>query len=99
MTKSKGLEFPDEAILKELNILIDCGRYDPFTFMRENKKKYGFVMTLPEYQITIETLWPATQEFIKANPQYLAPNNSLGFIVDESKGYVLNRFSGYTRYY
>ncbi|KAF8472156.1 nucleotide-diphospho-sugar transferase [Kalaharituber pfeilii] len=60
--------------------------YDPFTFMRENGKKYGFVISLPEYRETIETLWSSTKEFMKANPQYLAPKNSLGFIVDNDKG-------------
>lgn len=57
--------------------------YDPFTFMRENNKKYSFVITLPEYRETIETLWSTTQEFAKLHPEYIAENNSLGFISDD----------------
>lgn len=62
--------------------------YDPFTFMRENNKKYSFVIALPEYRETIETLWSTTQEFAKLHPEYIAKNNSLGFISDDdaSKG-------------
>ncbi|KAI5850217.1 nucleotide-diphospho-sugar transferase [Morchella snyderi] len=62
--------------------------YDPFTFMRENNKKYSFVISLPEYRETIETLWSTTQEFAKLHPKYIAKDNSLGFITDDdaSKG-------------
>lgn len=56
--------------------------YDPFTFMRENKKRYSFVMTMYEFKATIETLWSSTREFFKEHPDYLNPDNSLGFIVD-----------------
>lgn len=56
--------------------------YDPFTFMRENGKRYSFVITLPEYRSTIETLWKTTQEFAKMHPEYIAEDNSLGFIAD-----------------
>ncbi|BFZ60559.1 mannosyltransferase [Saitoella coloradoensis] len=56
--------------------------YDPFAFMRENKKTYGFVMSLYEYEATIPTLWKATADFIKDHPDYLASNNSLDFLID-----------------
>lgn len=57
--------------------------YDPFTFMRENKKKYSFVIAMPEYRATIETLWSATQEFAALHPEAIAPNNSLPFLTDD----------------
>lgn len=61
--------------------------YDPFLFMQENKKLYGFTITLYEYRATIESLWSTTQAFIKSNPQYLHPKSALHFIVDDiSKG-------------
>ncbi|KAI5818265.1 nucleotide-diphospho-sugar transferase [Pyronema omphalodes] len=60
--------------------------YDPFTFMRENNKRYSFVMTLYEYRSTIETLWQATREFVKEHPDYVADDNSAGFIVDGYSG-------------
>ncbi|KAG0131301.1 glycolipid 2-alpha-mannosyltransferase-domain-containing protein [Tuber indicum] len=61
--------------------------YDLFTFMRENKKRYSFVISLPEYLPTVETLWKTTQEFAKLHPEHIARNNSLGFIAtDPDKG-------------
>ncbi|EGG09728.1 family 15 glycosyltransferase [Melampsora larici-populina 98AG31] len=57
--------------------------YDPFLFMQENKKQYGFTITLYEYKATIESLWSTTQSFIKLNPQYLHPNSALNFIIDD----------------
>ncbi|KAA8911544.1 nucleotide-diphospho-sugar transferase [Sphaerosporella brunnea] len=59
--------------------------YDPFTFMRENGKRYSFVMTMYEFRATIETLWSSTREFAKKHPEYIAEDNSLGFIVDDYK--------------
>lgn len=54
-------------------------RYDPFTFLRENNKVYGFVITLREYPETIPTLWKTTSEFFEANPEYVATENALDF--------------------
>jgi hypothetical protein len=57
--------------------------YDPFTFMRENNKRYSFVITMYEFRATIETLWRSTREFVLKHPHYLDKDNSLGFIVDD----------------
>jgi len=51
--------------------------------MRTNNKKYGFVITLPEYGATIPTLWKETVNFAKANPQYLPANNSLKYLATD----------------
>ncbi|KAK9463760.1 nucleotide-diphospho-sugar transferase [Lipomyces oligophaga] len=56
--------------------------YDPFTYMKDHDKTYGFVMAMYEYQATIPTLWDATKQFVAEHPQYLAVNNSLDFFVD-----------------
>lgn len=67
--------------------------YDVFKFMHDNNKTYGFVITLYEYQRTIETLWPLTKEFVKKNPQYIAPNNLLDFMShDNMETYNLCHF-------
>ncbi|PVH18013.1 uncharacterized protein CXQ87_000923 [Candidozyma duobushaemuli] len=55
-------------------------QYDPFTVMRENKKVYGFVLALPDYENTIPTLWPTVEEFIEKYPQHLHPNNAYDFL-------------------
>ncbi len=55
--------------------------------MRENNKKYSFVIAMPEYKTTIETLWSTTQEFAKLHPEHIAEDNALEFIAeDASKG-------------
>ncbi|VVT53955.1 uncharacterized protein SAPINGB_P003834 [Magnusiomyces paraingens] len=58
--------------------------YDPFTFMRENNKTYGFVISIPEYEDTIPTLWDTAEEFFNANKNFLASNNAAQFILDKS---------------
>ncbi|ORX56425.1 glycosyl transferase, partial [Hesseltinella vesiculosa] len=41
--------------------------YDPFLYMQDNGKEYGFTITLKELPETIPTLWATTMEFAKAN--------------------------------
>lgn len=38
--------------------------YDVFEFMRTNKKKYGFTITLHEYPLSISSLWSTVQRFV-----------------------------------
>ena len=59
------------------------GNSDPFTFMRNNKKVYGFVMSMYEFAATIPTLWERTWEFIEKHPHVMSANNSVDFLVDE----------------
>jgi len=56
--------------------------YDPFTFMQENNKTYGFTLSMLEYYDTIPTLWNTVHEFTFKYPQYVAKDNSLGFLSD-----------------
>ncbi|KAF3483056.1 glycolipid 2-alpha-mannosyltransferase [Arthroderma uncinatum] len=66
---------------------------DPFKFMRDNKKKYSFVISLPEYEATVETLWKSTRKFIDQYPEHIAENNNLEFISkDNGKTYNLCHF-------
>ena len=70
--------------------------YDPFKFMRENNKKYGWVMALYEFGMslscrivlilpaeTIPTLWQTVREFAANNPSYIAKENAAHFMVDD----------------
>jgi alpha 1,2-mannosyltransferase len=57
--------------------------YDVFKFMKDNKKKYGFVLSLYEYVETIPTLWDSTKKFIKEFPQHINADNSMGFLSDD----------------
>jgi alpha 1,2-mannosyltransferase len=56
--------------------------YDPFVFMEENDKIYGFTISLVEWEPTIPTLWPSTKEFITKYPEYVQNNNSMAFLSD-----------------
>ncbi|CCE81367.1 Piso0_001267 [Millerozyma farinosa CBS 7064] len=69
----------------EPDIQIYCDiDYDVFKFMKNNNKKYGFTITLPEYKDTIPTLWDTTKKFIEQNKQYVVPNNLLEWISDDN---------------
>lgn len=69
----------------EPSIKLHCDvKYDVFKFMRENKKSYGFTISLFEYGATIETLWKSTKEFMHLNPQLVHPNNLMKFISDDN---------------
>jgi alpha 1,2-mannosyltransferase len=57
--------------------------YDVFKFMADNKKKYSFVLSLYEYVETIPTLWDSTKKFMKAHPEHIAKDNSMGFLSDD----------------
>lgn len=58
--------------------------YDVFKFMRENNKKYGFTISIKEYIGTIKTLWAITKDFIEEHPEYLAKDNMMDFVSDDS---------------
>ena len=58
--------------------------YDPFKFMKENNKKYSFVLSLYEYVETIPTLWDSVKSFMKKYPEHIVADNSMGFLSDDS---------------
>ncbi|KAJ7230233.1 glycosyltransferase family 15 protein [Mycena pura] len=57
--------------------------FDPFLFMQDENKKYAFTISLPEYGETIATLWAAVKEFVRDNPDYISPDNAMGFLSDD----------------
>ncbi|SCU99715.1 LAME_0G05028g1_1 [Lachancea meyersii CBS 8951] len=59
--------------------------FDPFRVMREQRKIYGFVISMYEYEDTIPTLWDAVEEFMADNPDIVdLETNSYDFIIDDS---------------
>lgn len=64
--------------------------YDPFLIMQDEKKVYGFTISLPEYEATIPTLWNAVKEFTKGNPHLVEPDNAMSFLSDDG-GETYNR--------
>lgn len=66
---------------------------DPFTFMRENNKRYGFTIALIEYEWTVETLWQETRNFMDLHPEHVNPHNALRFVSsDDGESYNLCHF-------
>ncbi|MCJ1377761.1 alpha 1,2-mannosyltransferase 2.4.1 [Xylographa soralifera] len=57
--------------------------FDPFRFMKDNGKKYGFVISQREFEVTIPSLWNTVKSFVKTHPEHVAQGNSLGFISDD----------------
>jgi len=66
----------------DVKYFCDVG-YDPFIFMEQNDKIYGFTISLIEWEPTIPTLWSTVKEFIAEYPQYVAPRNSMEFLSDD----------------
>lgn len=57
--------------------------FDPFRFMKENNKKYSFVLSLYEYYETIPTLWDSVKKFMNNHPEHIAEGNSMDFLSDD----------------
>jgi alpha 1,2-mannosyltransferase len=57
--------------------------FDPFRFMKEQNKKYSFVLSLYEYYETIPTLWDSVKKFIGNHPEHIAEGNAMGFLSDD----------------
>lgn len=57
--------------------------YDPFLYMKENNKKYGWTISLIEFEATIPTLWKTTLDFMKEHPDMIPKNNLMNFISND----------------
>lgn len=70
--------------------------YDPFLVMQDQKKVYGFTLSLYEYIETIPSLWATVkggtfrhvpvltlQDFIQQHPEHIAEDNAMGFLSDD----------------
>ncbi|KAI8587407.1 glycosyltransferase family 15 protein [Geranomyces variabilis] len=60
---------------------------DPFRFMQENNKLYGFTISLYEYIETIPTLWKTTREFMAENPTLVRSDNAVRWLADKPEEY------------
>lgn len=74
----------------EPDIVLYCDiNYDVFKMMKQNNKKYGFILSVSEYESTIPTLWETTQNFMKEYPQYVKEKNMMDFVSND-KGQTYN---------
>jgi len=58
--------------------------YDVFKFMQQHNKTYGFTIAVREKPASIETLWPVTLDFASANPEMIAEDNAMPFLLHNS---------------
>ncbi|CCX12897.1 glycolipid 2-alpha-mannosyltransferase-domain-containing protein [Pyronema domesticum] len=65
--------------------------YDVFRYMEDNDKSYGFVINIYDSPESIETLWPQTLEFLAEHPEYIHPNNAMGWLTDSKNRPEHNR--------
>ncbi|KAH6901275.1 alpha-1,2-mannosyltransferase [Coprinopsis sp. MPI-PUGE-AT-0042] len=56
---------------------------DPFLFMEQNNKTYGFNIVIPENRNSIPTLWDTVQDFIKEHPEHIADDNALNLMINQ----------------
>lgn len=55
---------------------------DPFRLMKDQGKKYGFVVTFYEYPNTIPTLYDSVKEFMEIYPEHINSNSAIDFITN-----------------
>ncbi|KAJ2356454.1 hypothetical protein GGF43_002067 [Coemansia sp. RSA 2618] len=65
---------------------------DPFRFMAENHKVYGFAITLREFPSTVRSLWATTNAFRTAYPDYVVPGNTLRWLTADTGEYNMCHF-------
>ncbi|KAF8918091.1 glycosyltransferase family 15 protein [Mucidula mucida] len=65
-------------------------QYDPFRYMQDNDKIYGFTISLLEWEATIPSLWSAVKEFVALYPQHVDPQNAMDFVSNDG-GATYNR--------
>ena len=55
----------------------------PLHLVQLTSPRAAFTITMYEFRATIPTLWDAVKEFTAAHPQYVAPDNALGYMSDD----------------
>ncbi|KAJ6540888.1 glycosyl transferase [Mycena vulgaris] len=96
---NSGFFFKHPLVLKyrwywrvEPNVKFHCDiTRDPFLFMEQNNKTYGFTLAVYEIPSTIRTLWTHVKEFMARHPEHIdAEDNALSFISNDG-GRTYNR--------
>lgn len=70
----------------EPNVSFRCDiDFDPFDFMKNKKKKYGFVITIHEFMNSIPNLMKFTAKFLLDFHDQITPKNHLTFMYDNGR--------------
>lgn len=59
--------------------------YDVFAYMEDNDKDYGFTLNLYDSPQSVANLWPTTMEFFEKHPEYVHPNSSRAWLLQDSR--------------
>ena len=59
--------------------------YDVFRYMHDHNKTYGFTINLYDAPLSMPTLWPETERFMAAHPEYEHQNNAREWVVDSKR--------------
>ena len=59
--------------------------YDIFRWMHDHNKTYGFTINLYDAPHSIPTLWPETEKFMAAHPEYEHANNAREWVTDSKR--------------
>lgn len=59
--------------------------YDVFAYMEDNDKDYGFNINLYDSPQSVASLWPTTMEFFDQHPEYVHPNSSRAWLIQEDR--------------
>ncbi|KAK7036092.1 glycosyltransferase family 15 protein [Favolaschia claudopus] len=78
----------------EPDVMFHCTlSFDPFVYMEKQNKTYAFTIALYEWAATIPTLWDTVKDFMKQNPDTVAPDNAMGFLSENGgDGYNMCHF-------
>ncbi|KAJ2778598.1 alpha-1,2-mannosyltransferase ktr1, partial [Coemansia javaensis] len=66
--------------------------YDPFQYMADNSKLYGFAISLREFPATVRSLWSVTNAFRAAYPEHVSANNTLRWLMTPAGDYNMCHF-------
>lgn len=78
----------------EPNVHFHCNiEDDPFLFMEDNDKSYGFTITLYEFPQTITTLWNHVRDFMVKYPEYISDDHAMAYLSnDNGRSYNMCHF-------
>lgn len=52
--------------------------------MADHKKVYGFTINIFDDPLSVKSLWPTSMAFLKSHPDYLAEDNSMTWLTDDT---------------
>ncbi|KAI0266642.1 nucleotide-diphospho-sugar transferase [Russula aff. rugulosa BPL654] len=58
--------------------------FDPFVYMQENNKLYGFTISVYDDVRTMKSLWSTVRDFMHEHPEHIVPNNAMDFLSDNN---------------